>query len=160
MNALLAAELAASPKEFVTVGHPVQRIVVSVDSSGSKTFMDVYGEIDLYKKGGYREKLFQNGHEIYCFYSPTPVDMDERAAVWRALKIDRLFGHANKRRCVEEIRALDPVDIYGFDECLVCYEKTQTKTVCRHPVCVPCMSRLQECPVKCGPIDCHCCQEN
>jgi hypothetical protein len=160
MNALIATEIAKWPADSKVwcINHPVRRLVVSVDSSGCKTFLNVYGTITFNADGSYEERLdTDQEHRAYSFYSKTRPDMEERAAEWVTLKMDRMFGHAKKRRFEEEVKALNPIDVYGFDDCLVCYERTVSKTKCRHPVCVPCASRLKKCPLKCQPIQCDCC---
>ena len=156
MNALLAAEFAKRPvaSRPCLISHPVKRIVISVDASGSKTFMDVYGTLTMYPNGTYQEMLKTSGDkEVYRFNSLTMPDMDVRAAEWAELKVDRMFGHAKKRQCTESIQALNPLDIYGFEDCMVCYERTVSKTECKHPLCLVCSSRLQDkCPLRCRRI--------
>jgi hypothetical protein len=119
-------------------------IIVSINSSKIYIGSD-NSELNLYY---HREKLDNYSiEEIEKFLQQIKNQLKE-------LKFDKLFGifklELYKKRSIHELG----FDIFGYEwsnctDCVVCYEKTYTKSSCSHHLCVECWSSIKNnsCPI-------------
>jgi hypothetical protein len=136
----------------IMIAHPVCAVKV-VDTSGNVNYVEVHGTIQRNGDGtNYKEHITIMGHDIYNFHSDITPDIGERFLVWDALTLSREYGTARSLTSIERFKALNPTQAFGFEDCVVCYEKTTTRTICKHVVCMPCQSQLKQCPLRCGPM--------
>jgi hypothetical protein len=69
-------------------------------------------------------------------------------------KLDGTLGH--KKRQAMLAFGNNSVQM-GIEACCVCAELTATKTACNHSVCIPCLLRLEKCPLCRQDASCSCC---
>jgi hypothetical protein len=72
-------------------------------------------------------------------------------------QIDKMCGTLGRKKKQAMIAfGNNPVHM-GIKECCVCFELTTTKTVCQHAVCIPCLLRVNKCPLCRTEAFCQCC---
>jgi len=92
-------------------------------------------------------------------YFQSSVTVESLSEVLSSLKFNKL---TNKFQTTAPFdwSFLESESVKLFEPCCVCYERTESKTTCNHPICIPCYDKIKCTDMETNETKCPICRED
>ena len=108
--------------------------------------------------GGFSHTIYNISKTVEgTLYTSFLVEQIQKATRIAEKSIDKFNGTLGYKK-TQAVTAFGGKAVHmGIEACCVCAEETLTKTTCNHAICVPCLLRVERCPLCRKDAFCACC---
>lgn len=108
--------------------------------------------------GGFSHAIYNISTAVEgTLYTSFLVDQIQKATRIAEKSIDKFNGTLGYKK-TQAVAAFGGKAVHmGIEPCCVCAEETLTKTTCNHAICIPCLLRVERCPLCRKDAYCACC---